>query len=466
MAQMSLKRRLTLWYVALFAAIVAVWGIAVVGALNASLSREIDRALASGGNAIAAELSSAKPRKFSKIEAEALSALPAEQTAAQQISSTGTVLAHGGADFGAYSIIDQKAIDRALKRGAAQYVRVGDGSSRLRVVVLPNQATQQLIVVATGIRATQEAVDRLTRVMWAIAPFALLAAALGGWFLARRALEPVSALTKSASNIAIDRLDERVPEPPGNDEFTALAKTLNKMLERLEEGVDSRRQLIADASHELQTPLAVMRTELDVSLSTPNLQPEAITVLESAREETDRMTRIVRNLLTLARFDEGSIQLLRRPINMLALCTDAAGSLAGLASERDVDVTVSGDDIVVLADPEYVRLVVVNLLENAIKHSGVGTSVTLTIDTAGDEARISVTDTGPGIPEEDQPHVFDRFYRVDRSRTKGKGGSGLGLAITKEIVEAHEGRMELKSKLGEGTTFRIVLPIVPPGTTR
>ena len=463
---MPLKQRLTVWYVALFAAIVAVWGLAVVLTLSGSLRHELDSSLASGATAIATELSQPKPRKFTKIAADALAALPAEQTAAQQLSATATVIAHGGAEFGASPLIDQKAIDRALRKGSPVSLATGSGDARLRLLVLPQPATQQLIVVATGTRSVDEAVSRLSRAMWWTAPLVLLAAALGGWFLSRRALEPVMQLTKSASAIGIDRLDERVAEPPGNDEFTALARTLNKMLERLQAGVDDKRRLIADASHELQTPLAVMRTELDVSLSTPNLQPEAVTVLESAREETDRMTRIVRNLLTLARFDEGTLQLLRKPINVLALCTDAAGSLAGLADERDVDVTVSGDDIVVLADAEYIRLVVVNLLENAIKHSGMGTSVTLAIDTAGDEARISVTDTGPGIPEEDQPHVFDRFYRVDRSRTKGKGGSGLGLAITKEIVEAHDGRMELKSRLGEGTTFRIVLPIVPPDAKR
>ena len=174
------------------------------------------------------------------------------------------------------------------------------------------------------------------------------------------------------------------------------------------------------------------------------------------------MTRIVRNLLTLARFDEGTIQLLRKPINLGALAHDAAESLKMLGRERGVDITVEGDDIVVLADPEYIRLVVVNLIENAVKHSGEGTTVHVLLETAGDEVRLSITDTGPGIPEEDQPHVFDRFYRVDRARSKKSGGSGLGLAIAREIVTAHDGRVELKSKPGHGSTFSIILPVVPP----
>jgi two-component system, OmpR family, sensor kinase len=458
---LPLKTRLTWWYVALFAVIIATWGFVVVGVLHANLYAEMDRALSTGAATAATEMAQPKPAKFTKIGAAALSNLPAEQSALQVVSGSGAVVSNAGGDFSATSLADQKIIERAIGAEGARITTLKVGTERYRLLVQPLPGDQQLVVIATSTHAADEAVSRLRGVMWWTAPFALLAAALGGWFLARRALEPVVQLTKSAAGIGIDRLDERVPVPTGNDELSALAVTLNKMLDRLQAGVDDKRRLIADASHELQTPLAVMRTELDVSLATSNLTPESIAVLESAREETDRMTRIVRNLLTLARFDEGTLTLLRKPINVLALLTDSAATLSGLAAEREVEVTVSGDDIVVLADAEYLRLVVVNLIENAIKHSEVGTSVTVTIDTAGAEARISVTDTGPGIPEEDQPHVFDRFYRVDRARSKQRGGSGLGLAISREIVEAHDGRVELKSKEGEGSTFRIILPIVP-----
>lgn len=459
---LPLRTRLTLWYVGLYAVIVAVWGITVVGMLHANLYGDLDRSLSSGAKAIATELSAPKPKRFSAIAEAALTALPAEQTASQRLSASGGVLEHAGAGFGSSPLIDQKAIDRSLRKGVEYSTTTGKGSGRYRLRILPKPDAQQLIVVATSPRSADEAVSRLGRVMWWTAPLALLVAAMGGWFLSRRALLPVTEMTSIAAGIGMDRLDERIPVPAGNDELSALAVTLNKMLDRLEAGVGDKRRLVADASHELQTPLAVMRTELDVSLASHNLNPESIAVLESAREETDRMTRIVRNLLTLARFDEGTLKLLPRPINLCALAIDSAASLSGLAQERDVEVTVSGDDIVVLADAEYIRLVVVNLLENAIKHSDVGTSVTMTIETTGEEARLSVTDTGPGIPEEAQAHVFDRFYRVDRARSKTRGGSGLGLAISREIVEAHQGRVELKSREGEGSTFRILLPIVPP----
>ena len=459
---LPLKARLTLWYLTLFAVIVGVWAFGIVLLVRANLYNGIDHSLDSRASQIALSLAKPKGGKFQDISDSTLSNLPRQQTVAQLLSANGKIEEYSGGTLAASTLAPQTMLDRALKTVSARRATIRHAKDRFRVLAVPTEDGRRVILVGTNTESADDAVSRLVLVMLLTGPVVLIAAGVGGWFMADRALAPVTKMTSTAAGIGINRLDERVPVPPGNDELTALAVTLNKMLDRLEAGVDDKRRLIADASHELQTPLAVMRTELDVSLATSNLTPESVAVLESAREETDRMTRIVRNLLTLARFDEGTLTLLRKPINMLALLTDSAATLSGLAAEREVEVTVSGDDIVVLADAEYIRLVVVNLIENAIKHSEVGTSVTVTIETTGDEARISVTDTGPGIPEEDQPHVFDRFYRVDRARSKARGGSGLGLAISREIVEAHDGRVELKSKLGEGSTFRIILPIVPP----
>ncbi len=459
---LPLKTRLTLWYLTLFAVIVGVWALGLVVLVRANLYTGIDRDLDSRASQIALSLSKPNGGKFRDISDSTLTKLPRQQTIAQLLSADGGITAYSGGTLAATVLAPPSLLTRALKASSAKLAMIRRGEDRFRLLAVPIESGRRIILVGTNTEAADDAVSRLILVILLTGPIVLIAAGAGGWFLAHRALSPVTQMASTAAGIGIDRLDERIPVPPGNDELTALAVTLNKMLERLQAGMVDKRRLIADASHELQTPLAVMRTELDVSLATSNLTPESVAVLESAREETDRMTRIVRNLLTLARFDEGTLKLLRKPINMLALLTDSAATLSGLAAEREVEVTVSGDDIVVLADAEYIRLVVVNLMENAIKHSDVGTSVTVTVDTAGAEARISVTDTGPGIPEEDQPHVFDRFYRVDRARGKARGGSGLGLAISREIIEAHDGRIELKSRPGAGSTFRIILPIVPP----
>ena len=460
--KLRLKTRLTLWYVTLFAVMLAAWGIGIVTLVRANLYGAIDRTLESRATRIAADLGGIKPRKFADISDATLVNVAREQSVAQLLSNTGEILQHAGSSSASSTLAPDELVTRALTTSSAKLGTVTHRDQRFRLLVAPVPGTSKLLLVGSDTQSTDDAIERLTLIMLLTGPVVLVAAGAGGWFLASRALAPLAEMTATAAGIGITRLDERIPVPEGGDELSALAVTLNKMLARLEEGVDDKRRLIADASHELQTPLAVMRTELDVSLGSPNLTPESIEVLESAREETDRMTRIVRNLLTLARFDEGTLQLLRKPINLGALAHDAAESLQMLGRERGVDIAVEGDDIVVMADPEYIRLVVVNLIENAVKHSGAGTAVNVALETAGDEVRVSVTDTGPGIAEEDQPHVFDRFYRVDRARSKKSGGSGLGLAITREIVEAHDGRVELKSRLGHGSTFRIVLPVVPP----
>ena len=460
--KLPLKTRLTLWYVTLFALILGAWSFGIVALVRANLYSGIDRSLESRATQIAQGVSGPKHAKFTTVSDATAANTVREQIVAQLLSNTGEVIAHAGSAVASGTLAPEDLVTRALTTSSAKLETVEVGQKRFRLLVVPLAGTAQMILVGAGTESADDAVARLVLVMLLTGPLALIAAGAGGWFLARRALAPLAEMTATAAEIGINRLDERVPVPEGGDELAALAVTLNKMLARLEEGVDDKRRLVADASHELQTPLAVMRTELDVSLGSPNLGAEAIEVLESAREETDRMTRIVRNLLTLARFDEGTIQLLRKPINLGALAHDAAESLKMLGRERGVEITVEGEDIVVLADSEYIRLVVVNLIENAVKHSGAGTTVHVLLETAGDEVRLSITDTGPGIPEEDQPHVFDRFYRVDRARSKKSGGSGLGLAISREIVEAHDGRVELKSKLGTGSTFRIILPVVPP----
>ena len=460
--KLPLKTRLTLWYVTLFALILAAWGFGIVALVRAQLYSGIDRSLEARAAQVTHAMSASKHPKFVTISDSTATNVAREQTVAQLLSNTGEVVEHAGSNIASGTLAPEDLVTRALTTSSAKLGTVMVAEKRFRLLVVPLKGTAQLVLVGAGTASVDDSLARLALVMLLTGPIALLAAGAGGWFTASKALAPIAEMTATAASVGINRLDERVPVPESGDELAELAKTLNKMLARLEEGVDDKRRLIADASHELQTPLAVMRTELDVSLGSPNIGPEAIEVLESAREETDRMTRIVRNLLTLARFDEGTIQLLRKPINLGALAHEAAESLQTLGRERGVDITVEGDDIVVLTDPEYIRLVVVNLIENAVKHSGAGTSVSVVLDSAGNEARLSITDTGPGIPEEEQPHVFDRFYRVDRARSKKSGGSGLGLAIAREIVTAHDGRVELKSKPGHGSTFSIILPVVPP----
>jgi heavy metal sensor kinase len=349
-------------------------------------------------------------------------------------------------------------VRRAVTSGSAQ-TQVSLNGTGYRVLIARMPSRNELVLVGAQTSGADQSVRLLVLIMLLTGPLIVVAAAAGGWLVARRALQPVATMTTTAAGIGIDRLHDRVPVPDGRDELSALAGTLNTMLGRLEDGVEAKRRLIADASHELQTPLAVMRTELDVSLASGTLPPDVVEVLESTREETDRMTRIVRNLLTLARADEGTLRLLRGPVDLADVAGQAVASLEVLARERGVGLALSGDAALVDGDAEYLRLVLVNLIENAIKYSGEGAHVAVETAVREDEAFVSVSDTGPGIPAESQRLVFERFYRLDRSRSKENGGSGLGLAISREIVQAHGGRIELESEPGTGSRFSVVLPV-------
>jgi len=289
-------------------------------------------------------------------------------------------------------------------------------------------------------------------------PAALAATALGGWWLARKALLPVDRMTSKAQEIGIDRLHERIALPRARDEIGHLAETLNAMLDRLERGVEEKHRLVADASHELRTPLAAMRAELDVSLMDDDLQPEAREVLESTREEVDRMSRIVDNLLTLARVDEGRLELLPTRVSLDEAIEAAAGPLRPLATAKQVQLELDGEPGETRADPQRLHQALTNFIENAIKFTQPGGTVSVTAWRRNGEVGVTVRDNGPGIPAQDRTHVFDRFYRADRARGREGSGSGLGLAICREIADAHGGRVWVESKEGEGSSFSLALP--------
>jgi signal transduction histidine kinase len=234
------------------------------------------------------------------------------------------------------------------------------------------------------------------------------------------------------------------------------------MLDRLEQGVREKHRLVADASHELRTPLAVMRAELDVSLRGDDLSPAEREVLESLREEVDRLGRMADDLLVLAQADEGRLPLLTRPIALGEAVESAVHPLRPLAEAKGVRLEVQGSRDArrpeTEADPERLRQVLTNLLDNAIAFTPRGGVVRVEEWARGGDVGVTVTDDGPGIPPEARPRVFDRFYRVDPSRAREGGGTGLGLAICSEIARAHGGRVWVESVDDHGSAFSIALP--------
>jgi heavy metal sensor kinase len=293
-------------------------------------------------------------------------------------------------------------------------------------------------------------------------PAALLATAAGGWWLARRAMRPVDRMTTAAEMIGGGRLRERIASPGTRDELGHLAGTLNSMLDRIEHAVGEQQRLVADASHELRTPLAVMRAEIDVSIRADNLPESARRLLASVREEVDRLSATVEDLLLLAAADEGSLVASAERVDLRALADTIVRALRPLAERGSVSVGVEGEPALVVGEPGRLQHALRNLVENAIKFNRPGGAVRVRTWTSAESAGVTVEDDGPGVPEELRERIFDRFFRVESSRSRQTGGGGLGLAIVREIARAHGGEVRVLSPLPRGGAFEMSFPAAVP----
>jgi heavy metal sensor kinase len=320
-----------------------------------------------------------------------------------------------------------------------------------------------IVQVGTSMESVGETLQRFLVLLVVAIPIALAVSLAGGWFLAGRALRPVDKITLAAQRIAAGDLSQRLSMPAAHDEIGRLAATFNNMIGRLDTSFRQIRQFTSDASHELRTPLTVMKGETDLVLRRPRLLDDYKLVLESNLEEIDRMTRIVDELLFLSRADMGEVRVESLPVAMESLVEDIHRQAKLLAQDRNIEVLLGTVmPVVVQGDDLRLRELLLNLVENAMKYSYSGGKVEIALLNDGREARLSVTDYGIGIAPADHKKIFQRFFRTDVARGHTKKGTGLGLAICSWIAELHKGRVEVKSALGQGSTFTVVLPLAPP----
>lgn len=347
-------------------------------------------------------------------------------------------------------------------------LRLGPEGPTIRYVVRPlsgGGAGPQFGAILAGAdaRTAELGVEQLLSTMLLILAFGLvLAVAVGSW-IARRALEPVDRIITEVREITDGRsLHRRLAEPMVKDELGRLAETLNQMMARLERSFTALRRFTADASHELKTPLTVLRAGVERAVTTPNLPQETLAVLEETLQEVNRMTELVDALLMLARADEGIAPLHRERVDLRAIVAEAheTGELLAESAGVEMQVVTPAEPVVVDVDRSRIRQLILNLLTNAVKYTPRGGSVRVQLGQADGRASLSVADTGIGIAPGDLPHIFDRFWRADsaRTRTGERPGAGLGLAICKWIAEAHGGSIEVQSRPGRGTTFTVTLP--------
>lgn len=295
------------------------------------------------------------------------------------------------------------------------------------------------------------------------APLLLLAAAGGGYWLSRRALSPVDALVRTARDIGGANLSSRLQKVDTGDELQRLADTLNEMLARIEAAFSRVTEFTADASHELRTPVSLIRTEAELALRRSRDEAEYKEALRHILLEAERTSALIEQLLALARADSGRETLHLQPVSLAPMLRDVAQSWGQVAAIRDLNFSASFnvDETFVLGDPSALHRLAEILLDNAVKYTPPSGSVCLTLDREGENAIILVQDSGVGIAAEEHQKIFERFYRVDKARSRAQGGAGLGLAIAHWIVAQHRGSITVESRPGGGAKFRVELPLIP-----
>ncbi len=470
----SIRGRLTFWYAVALLATLGAFGAALYFERRRSAQRELDERLSLEGN-LAAQYFLGFQRQFGRT------LRPGENP--KLLNLVGGYL-DGIRDYivvfdpdrapiyrnATAKTLKGEALSQVLLAFATEeqrgVVRIAGESEPFRYAQVPLPGIWDRAAsffVAAPIGSVPFGAEQLLEAMLVIAPVVLLASLGLGYVLADTTLRPLEGMVDELEAITNgENLHRRVVVPQAADELARLSATMNRMLTRLEESFTSLRRFTADASHELKTPLMVLRAGVERAMTDPRASTAALQALEEVLQEIHRMSELVDNLLTLARADEGRAILAVQPQDLRDLVSEAAETAGILGEVPGIAVRIEVPDapVVLAMDQSRIRQLLLNLVTNAIKYTPAGGRVSLGLVDQGEAVAIIVGDNGPGIPAADLPHIFDRFYRVDsaRSRTGERAGAGLGLAITKWIAEAHGGTITVQSRPGRGTVFTVTLP--------
>jgi len=451
--------RLTLWYVLLLAVILAAFSAGVYMILRHHLYNNLDESINNYSGAL-----------FDTIQYEGDQPTlpdsiawgdPYEGEHFARVFDTSGSLTFDDSALAGDVPVDTQAIDGALAgKSETRSVKVDGDPMRVRTWPITRDGeVTGVLEVGLSSDDVSDTMGSLLLIMGIAYVVTLVLASLGGVFLAGRALSPIDKLTRMARRISAEDLGQRLNLQLADDEVGRLASTFNEMIARLDDAFRRQQQFTADASHEIRTPLTVIKGQIDVALQRER-QPEAYRqVLQAVNEHVDRLMRLTGGLLTLTRADAGQIPLKLESFKLADAVAGAMEQVTPMASQRDVRLHIdSGPTVNLRADEDLFLQLLLNLLDNAIKHTPPGGQVTVGWYLDGHQVELRVRDTGTGIPEEHLPHIFDRFYRVDKARGRTEGGAGLGLAISRWIVEANGGSISVESTEGEGSTFTVRLP--------
>ncbi|MEW6660485.1 MAG: heavy metal sensor histidine kinase [Thermodesulfobacteriota bacterium] len=460
----SIGARLTCWYTGILCVILLVLGGAAYGLLTYSLSHDLDAAL-EGVAKMSAEQARAEgraflPRGVDELFRHFFGFSPLNPSLELFDTRGRRDLSRPGSP--AQLPLSPQTLEQALRGVSTFETLEGAGPYPFRVLTMPVIKAGRvinLVQVGISLESLYQTRRRFLLIMGALLPLGLLLASVGGWVLARRALKPVDEMTQAARRISGENLAGRVQETGTGDELDRLAQTLNDMLGRLDDFLGQIRRFSADAAHELQTPLTILKGEMEVALRSPRSPEEYKKVLLSSLEEIDRISALVAGLLLLARADRGVLRLDLQPLELHELLKEVAAQMRLLAENHGVSLDYDKvEPAVIQGDREHFQRLLLNLIDNAIKYTPPGGRVTLSLRGDGQSAHLAVSDTGMGLSQEEQKQIFHRFYRAAGARTQSGGGAGLGLSIAQSLAVAHGGRIEVESTPGRGSTFTVSLP--------
>lgn len=465
----TIRTKLTFWYVSLLTVSLLAFGGVFSYSLLKIFMYRIDNQISSVANMMVHTVIRPSgqlflPQEFDII-LERFFGIRTAGNYIQVLDRNGAVVARSS-NLETFSLpIPKQTYTAALLEGATTFEivqSVGRYPVRLvtKPIILKERGLVAIVQVGSSLESVQEVFHSFLYIFIPGIFASVIVASAVGWFLARKALQPVTEITKLAQRIGAENLSERLNIAVSHDEIGALASTINGMFERLEDSFKQIKQFTADASHELKTPLTILKGEMEIALRSKGDMGHMREALTSGLEEIDRMSRIVVNLLDLAKMDVEKGALPMEPVNIDRVLAERFEHFRRRASDKSIELVLArSDKAVVKGDPVRLSQLLSNLIDNAIKYTGRGGRVELSLDIDGGEAVIRVKDTGMGIPASDIPYIFDRFYRVNQARSGDEGGAGLGLSICREIATSHGGRITVASEPGFGTTFTATLPL-------
>ncbi len=454
-SQLSIRWRLALWYSAVLLLGLALFGAGIWLALEQKLVAGVDTRLAQKARAVQTVLELEQvttDRAQAQMElSEFAKEVPDGQLIQIADAGGGFLVPAAGAPFFPAQWMSEAAGARTVEQGGRHY--------RVFVTKFDHAGQTYRALLGTPLDDVNAVIGELRNLLLAVVPAVLLVASIGGYWVSRRALAPVDEITRVAKSIHVQNLSSRLAVPRTGDELQRLSETWNEMLERLEGAVKRIRQFTADASHELRTPVTLIRSTAELALRRERGPEEYRIALAAIEGEAKRMTELTTSLLTLARADSDEIHLMLRPTNVAAVVSEAAEQNRAAAEAKGIALRTEASGAVLEADANEagLRRILLVLIDNALQYTAVSGSVTVGV--RGDEAGITVfvRDTGEGIPPDALPHIFDRFFRAHPARSNG--GAGLGLSIAQAIARAHGSKIGVESVEGMGACFSFTLPV-------